>query len=107
MTVAVINFYASDFSKEEFEDCAHDGIVVAAEGTVNLFWADFSAVEVAAELGLEEITWDFVRDSAPGDLTLTVHYPSLSLGQVERRFRGKDWIAGHEFQSPLMLCCYD
>ncbi len=106
MTTAAIHFYASDFCQEGFEYFVRDGLVVGAAGTINLLWEDFSAVDVAAEIGLSQVAWDAVRDSSPGDLTLTVHYPALTLTQVEQRLRGQDWIGDCEFLPPLTLHHY-
>ena len=106
MTRAIVRFYAADFSREVFEECVRGGVIVGASGTLNLLWEDFSALEVAGGLGLQDVTWAAVKDSSPGDLMLTVHYAALTVAQVEARLGGQDWIEGYAFQPPLTLSCY-
>ena len=96
MTIVVFEVYGagSGLTRPVFDTLVRGGILLGAEGFLNRKWDDFSAEQVAADLGLQErgvtVEWDCTHDDTPASLTCRVLFPTLLPGEIQRRFADHD-----------------
>jgi len=76
MTVLTVTFDTSALRHDEFHTITQSGTLVSVAGLLNLKWEEFSALEVARELGLHNVVWEAVRDDTPEMLTCVIRYDS-------------------------------
>jgi|GEM_PF-2633968 len=76
MTLLTVTFDTPTFEQENFNEIMQGGTFLSVTGLLNLKWEEVSALEVARELGLHNVTWDAVWDDTPGTLTCVIRYDS-------------------------------
>lgn len=85
MTTIAITFDAQALSRVDFNRIVHGGTVIAASSLLNLRWEDFSALDAAREIGLQDVTWEATRDDTPGTLTCVIRYDIPALPGLQER----------------------
>ncbi len=103
MLLVTITLDTSSAGKEEVEDITLGGKVICAAGLINLKWEDFSAIDVARSIGLQETLWQSSYDDTPGFLTLTIHYFCLTPDEIHAKLENRPEIEDYEIQQPVSL----
>ena len=85
MTTLTITVDTSGFGRAAFDEIMQGGVLLRTTGRLNLKWEEFSALEVAREVGLSPVEWDAVRDDTPGTLTCVILYRVLSPDALQTR----------------------
>ncbi len=77
MIILEVTFDTTALGREEYDQIASHGTVLTVSGLLNLRWEEFSALDAARALGLQNVEWEAVRDSTPGTLTCLIAYDTL------------------------------
>lgn len=83
MILLEVTFDAAALGREEYDQIASHGTVPTVSGLLNLQWEEFSALDAARALGLQNVEWEAVRDSTPGSLTCLIACDALLPGLQE------------------------
>ena len=75
--ILTVTFDTLALSREDYDLIASCGTLLSVSGLLNLRWEEFSALDAARELGLQNVTWEAVRDETPGSLTCFIACDTL------------------------------
>ncbi len=77
MIILTVTFDTLALSREDYDKIASCGTLLNVSGLLNLHWEEFSALNAARELGLQNVDWEAVWDDTPGTLTCWLAYDLL------------------------------
>lgn len=84
MILLEVTFDTMALGREDYDRIASQGTVLNVAGLLNLRWEEFSALDAAHALGLQNVEWEAVRDSTPGSLTCLIACNAL-LPELQER----------------------
>lgn len=82
-----VDFEAADVGREGVRQLLDRSVLLEAEGTINLRWEDWSAIELARSFDLSAVCWTASEDDSPARFAITL------------------WVTGEE--SPRLLAHLD
>ncbi len=77
MIILTVTFDTLALSREDYDKIALCGTLLNVSGLLNLRWEEFSALDAARELGLQNVEWEAARDDTPSSLTCRLAYDML------------------------------
>lgn len=99
MTILSVTFDTQAQSVNGINSLIQGGQIIQATGILNRRWDEYSALEIAEESGLVDVTWDCVYDDTPSTLELTIWYPHLSINRLQERIELMPGIEDYDLQS--------
>jgi hypothetical protein len=85
MVAITITLDTQTACKSDIDEIVRNGEVVRVTGVINTQWEEFSAIELARKVGVQDVEWDVVHDDTPGSICLWMLYPCDTWDEASQR----------------------
>ncbi len=100
MVLLTVSVDPTIVTASEVQQLLEGAQILHAAGIINTRWVEFSAWELAQEMGLVSVEWDPVADDTPGILEFIALYTNTDSPAVRERILCLRGIEDYELHSP-------